>query len=329
LARYRSLVRLVALLHDVGHGPFSHAAEELTPLRPDGSGKYLHEEYSAGIIRTYFKDIIENHQANKNHGFSAENVAVLLEGKAEAKDALFWRGLISGQLDADRMDYLLRDSLHAGVDYGRYDLNRLISTMEVIPSTDSTPVQIGINNGGVHAAEALILARYFMFTQVYFHKTRVIYNYHLEEALRAILPGGVLPSPAPETLEEYLQWDDWKVFGALSSGEGGEHGKILRTREHYRRVFETDEVPSILGDDRLSQARALLETLNVVEKTAGKSWYKTASEDIAVRQKDGRIRPLSEHSNVVKELKPSRQTLLYVPPNQREEARRLLKSKGL
>jgi HD superfamily phosphohydrolase len=230
LARHRSLVRLVALLHDVGHGPFSHAAEELTPSRPDGR-KYVHEEYSAAIIRTHFKELIENHAANKNHGFRADDVAALLEGTTDAGHALFWRGLISGQLDADRMDYLLRDSLHAGVRYGNYDLNRLVNVLEVIPSSEESDVSIGIGSDGVHAAEALILARYFMFTQVYFHKTRVIYDHHLEEALREILPGGLLPPPTPKGLSEYIKWDDWRVYGKLSDGKGGEHGKILRTRD--------------------------------------------------------------------------------------------------
>lgn len=111
--RYRKLVQLATLLHDVGHGPFSHAAEELVPERPMSAGKYRHEEYSTAIIREHFKDVIENHPANNNFDFRADEVAGLIEGGAAAGRAALWQELVSGQLDADRMDYLLRDSYHA------------------------------------------------------------------------------------------------------------------------------------------------------------------------------------------------------------------------
>lgn len=153
----------------------------------------------------------------------------------------FWRQLIDGQMDADRMDYLLRDSLHAGVDYGRYDWRRLRNTIQVIemPQNDNeTPLgyRIGIAEGGFHAAEALVLARYYMFTQVYFHKTRVAYDHHFQEALSVLL-NGCFPEPTPKSIGLYHKWDDWKVLGELAGGGGGEHGRRLRERNHYRARF--------------------------------------------------------------------------------------------
>jgi hypothetical protein len=85
------------------------------------------------------------------------------------------------------MDYLLRDSHHIGVSYGKFDLLRLISCAT---ATEVEETPLGIEEGGLHAAEALVLARYFMFTQVYFHKTRVAFDLHLREAMRLLLPGG-------------------------------------------------------------------------------------------------------------------------------------------
>ncbi len=325
LDRFRNLVRLAALLHDVGHGPFSHAAEELAPERPDGNGKYVHEDYSAAIIRAELRDIIKDHPVNKNYGWQADDVAALLEGRASAGDALFWRGLIDGQLDADRMDYLLRDSLHAGVQYGRYDLGRLLESVEVISPSDDSGVRVGISAGGVHAAEALILARYFMFTQVYFHKTRSIYDYHLEKALQQILPDGLLPPPMGDALAEYLKWDDWRVFGELSGGGGGEHGAILLERNHYRCVYETPEIPSLAESSEAERVWGVIVSLRAVRKTAGKSWYKAGADDIPTRGRDGRVRPLSYHSNVVRELKPSSQLRFYVPLSNRDEAARRIK----
>ncbi|HWE35595.1 MAG TPA: HD domain-containing protein, partial [Isosphaeraceae bacterium] len=247
LERHRALVRLAALLHDVGHGPFSHASEDLFPEQGSGSSRFKHEHYSAAIVRKFFSDVIKNHPLNANYDFDADQVADLLEGKSTAGRALFWRELIDGQMDADRMDYLLRDSLHAGVQYGRFDLQRLIRSVAVVPPGGDDPEggpRLGVSEGGWHAAESLILARYFMFTQVYYHKTRVAYNYHLEQALGEVLPDGLFPSPLGERLDDYLRWDDWRVLGLLAGGGGGEHGQRLATRDHFREVFHTPEIPS-------------------------------------------------------------------------------------
>src|SRR5205823_2742898 len=131
---------------------------------------------------------------NEKFGITADEIAALLEGKSAAGGRLFWRQLIDGQMDADRMDYLLRDSLHTGVDYGRYDWRRLLNTVQIIrmrPRNEeelAPEPRLGVAEGGVHAAEALVLARYYMFTQVYFHKTRVAFDHHIRGALQAVLP---------------------------------------------------------------------------------------------------------------------------------------------
>jgi HD superfamily phosphohydrolase len=163
----RRLVRLTALLHDVGHTPFSHAGEELFPMHSE-ERRYKHEDYSAAIIRTQLRDTIENHPLAPNYRIKADDIAGLLEGSASAGRSLFWRELIDGQLDADRMDYLLRDSLHTGVDYGKFDWRRLVGSVLVVPAVGERSPHVGVAEGGFHAAEALVLARYFMFTQVIF-----------------------------------------------------------------------------------------------------------------------------------------------------------------
>lgn len=133
--RYRKIIRLAALLHDVGHAPFSHAGEELMPLKDAVTNKkYDHEEYSIAIIKKYFKDIIENHPINANYRITVEEVTALLGDATRSSFEgilLLFKGIISGQLDADRADYLLRDSIHAGVNYGLYDRDRLINCIDI------------------------------------------------------------------------------------------------------------------------------------------------------------------------------------------------------
>ena len=321
LGRDRQLVRFAALLHDVGHSPFSHGSEDLFPKRGHGK-RYEHEDYSCAIIRSELRSAIEDHDLNANYGLHAEDVAALVDGSVKAKQPIFWRDLISGQMDADRMDYLLRDAYHAGVSYGSFDLKRIITTVRAIRSREGHPPQLGISKGGWHAAESLVLARYFMFTQVYFHKTRVAYDIHLQKALKEMLPQGQFPRPVGSDLQSYLRWDDWKVLGLLANGRGGPHGDRLKNRDHYRRVYDTPEVSTKKDFELLEEVKDKLGKLVVAEKSAAKSWYKMGSLDIPVVDDHNTqdVRPLSKYSNAVRGLKANNQVFLYVTPEKFEIA---------
>lgn len=334
--RDRILVRLAALLHDVGHSPFSHAGEDVFPLRPHNNKRYVHEEYSAAIIRHLLKDAIENHPLNGNYEFKSDDVAALIEGSSRSARHVFWRDIITGQMDADRMDYLLRDSLHAGVDYGKYDWRRLLNTVVAIelPEPEGGEamkgLRLGVTEGGMHAAEGLVLARYFMFTQVYFHKTRVAYDHHLRHTLSVLLPGGVFPPPHGDeqekllaNLNDYIAWDDWKVLGLLSEGKGGEHAERLCRRNHYREIYHTPECP---GENDLKElARIEQEVMDfvVAREEAGKSWYKVDHTDIPVVSDtdQGKVLPLSKLSPIIGSMKATRRVSLYATPQRVEEAR--------
>ncbi len=324
LSRQRHMVRLAALLHDTGHSPFSHAAEELFPAMDDNGRKCSHEEYSAAIVRTHFRSVIDDHPMGQAYGIRANDIAALIEGSADARQGLFWRDLISGQIDADRMDYLLRDSHHIGVQYGTFDLYRVIGTIRALPGGEKHPPRLGFSEGGWHAAEALVLARYFMFTQVYFHKTRVAFDIHLREALRQLLPGGHFPKPTGEDLQRYLEWDDWRVLGLLADGKGGEHGARLVERNHFRRVYHTPEIPAERDAAELSAVRAALGDLIAAEVPAEKNWYKLGAMDIPVLGANGRQSPLSMYSRVVANLKSNRQSFIYVRPEDVPRARKII-----
>lgn len=330
IARYRQLVRLAALLHDVGHSPFSHAGEDLFPSKP-GEGEprpYRHEEYSTAVIRRYFRSVIESHQSNVNWHFTADEVAGLIEGGPALGGGALWRELIAGQVDADRMDYLLRDAYHAGVEYGRYDWRRLVNTVTLVRDIESDSWRVGFTEGGMHAAEGLIIARYMMFSQVYFHKTRAILDFHLQEALREILPGGHFPAPVGSDLDQFLAWDDWRVLGRLTASKGGEHGRRLVERRFYRMIRATTDYPNDAELSRLEGWRTKLGGLLAKElgPASSKPWYKLEADDllIALESEPGKAKPLSLCSTIVGNMRPSRQVKLYVKPEHRDEARRVL-----
>lgn len=325
LEKHRVLVRLTALLHDVGHAPFSHAAEELFPIHENT--RYEHEEYSAAIIRGQLRDTIENHPQNRaNYHIKADDIANLLEGSPEAGEALVWRDIITGQMDADRIDYLLRDSLHAGVQYGRFDWRRLIGCLALVRSDSQRGYRLGVTEGGLHAAESLVLARYFMFTQVYFHKTRVAFNHHLHQVLQEVLPKGRFPQPIGAELEEFLNWDDWRVLGLLADGKGGEHGRRLCERNQYREVFHTPETPTRADLTRFERVCSNLGNLLQLVEDAEKSWYKVDETDVPVQSDNpgSQVVPLSKHSSVIAGLKPIRKRMAFCSVEDKEKARRII-----
>jgi len=334
LVRDRQIVRLTALLHDTGHSPFSHAGEDVFPVNPTTKNPkrhYKHEAYSAAVIRYVLRDVIEGHTLNGEFKIQAEDIAMLLEGASGSGRRIFWRQLIDGQMDADRMDYLLRDSLHTGVDYGKYDWRRLLNTIQVIEmplrkDEEFKPEpRLGVSEGGVHAAESLVLARYYMFTQVYFHKTRVAYDHHIRHALKAILPGGTFPPPTAEEIGDYLKWDDWRVLGRLADGAGGDHGERLCQRNHYREVYHTPESPREADLTLLDVIRKSLGNLVVALESSKTSTYKLEASDISIVTEDNlrQVRPLSHHSSLVQNLNqhPIEIVRLYSKPEDAQATR--------
>ena len=217
-AWYRQILRLIGLTHDLGHAPFSHASEDLFE---DG---VKHEDYTkeiifnteiAELIRSIGRDFTKEY--GKKYEITPELIWMIYEGKDVTNekfimpDFIFLRGFMDGELDCDKMDYLLRDSLYCGVTYGKYDLNRFISTLTAYKKENF--LQLAIERGGVQSLEEFVLARYFMFIQVYFHKTRRYLDKLLVHCLKKILPNGKYP----DNITDYLSWNDNKVLALLDS----------------------------------------------------------------------------------------------------------------
>jgi HD superfamily phosphohydrolase len=149
-------IRIAGLLHDIGHGPFSHMYEEIL-------GKYrnmTHEDVTQWLIKkSELKEILTK------HGYSTQDLSKLAVGKLEKPDKSFLNQIIASQFNADTMDYLIRDSHFAGVEYGKIDVHRLINSIDVLDNT------LAMNIAALYALEAFVIARYEMFKAVYFHRT--------------------------------------------------------------------------------------------------------------------------------------------------------------
>jgi HD superfamily phosphohydrolase len=232
LAKARQALRLAALLHDVGHSSFSHAAEDVVHK---GSG---HEELSVKIIRQ--SELMGGLLTERYDDIVVNVAALLVEGGETLPPQLsVLHDIISGQMDADRSDYLLRDSLHCGVDYGRFDYRRLIECFEVVEG-EMGDLQIALHRDGIHTLEALILARYQMNTQVYYHRVRRIYDYYLLKYHEE------LAADEPFTETSILANNDVTLLNRIMMdaadpdlGARCKWAKLIADRSHHRVIYDT------------------------------------------------------------------------------------------
>lgn len=256
---WRKALRMAALCHDVGHLPFSHAAEkELLPA------DWNHERLTVDIIRSAeMRKIWEA----MTPPLKVDDIVKLAVGEKELskfESTIYepWESILAeiitgDSFGVDRIDYLLRDSYHAGVAYGKFDHYRLIDTLRILPKKgDKTKkssgshsdggveeelgAMLGIDEGGIHSAEALLLARYFMYTQLYFHPVRRIYDIHLKEFLKEWLPDGSFPTSTDKLLEIT---DNEVTAGFLAAARdatlpGHLPAKRLVQRDHLRLLYQ-------------------------------------------------------------------------------------------
>ncbi len=206
----RRLLRAALLLHDVGHGPFSHSCESVLGV--------AHERRTADLIAL----------PEVAHGIAklevdADDVLGLIVGDSQSRYPAL-RELVSGpNLDADRMDYLLRDAYFTGVATGRYDADQLIASLRIF-ERDGRLV-VGIDRRGVVALESFVMARYMMFASVYFHHTTRMFERVLHDVLRDLWPN----PRALDSVDEFLRWDDFRVLNSLDE-ERSEAARALRNR---------------------------------------------------------------------------------------------------
>lgn len=202
----KAMVRMAGLLHDLGHGCYSHIGEG-NRIYPDlidplnGESASGHEAYTRCIIKERMSGII-NEAWNDSEHHMVPHILMILNQSSDDPRFRFFDDIISGQLDCDKMDYLLRDSHYCGVEYGTYDLDKLIDSLTVVSIHDN--MVLAIRQNGIQTVEGFVLARYWMFIQVYFHKYRRLFDYYLSSFIKELfLLEYEKSGQYPKNLEDY------------------------------------------------------------------------------------------------------------------------------
>lgn len=303
----RLVILCAALLHDLGHGPFSHAFENVF--------KTDHEYFTRQILLgdTEVNEVLKRISEN-----FPEKVAQVIEKKYPNELVV---SLISSQIDADRMDYLQRDAYYTGVSYGHFDMERILRVMRPRKG------QVVIKSSGMHAVEDYIMSRYQMYLQVYFHpvsrSAEVLLNNILKRAKQLYVEGYEFTQVPTHfkaffenhiTVEEYLALDEYLLLTYFQMWMK-EKDPILRdlsTRFVNRKLFEYINLNPDKEPERFEQLKQLFAQAGIdteyyfyhdCTSDLPYDFYRPGEEStrlpIFLQMPDGEIRELSQESLIV------------------------------
>ncbi|MHA1829584.1 MAG: HD domain-containing protein [Candidatus Heimdallarchaeaceae archaeon] len=338
-------VRIASLIHDIGHGPFSHMFEDIFTkfCKNEKNVKKFkpfqkHENITEQIV---LSDESEVGKILNDKGFNKRKIAHLIIGK-EIEGKPFLNQIIASQLDGDSIDYLMRDSLETGVSYGLYNIDRLIAMLNI-----SKDGNIIVKEKGLQSVEQIVVARYMQFARVYFHKTVRCWEFMVKtfiyELIRSKEKGtdiALLPF-----LENFIDNPYWKTMLPLTDDTIYTQIQLSALKEEKNKVLE-DLAKRLLRRKLFKSipiteetANKLLKNREVIDKIIEKfnypkefwgidsfySRYYTPYEEknrnaILVKMKNGSVKQLSEVSEVVQSLsKPKHNSLLICPEECKNE----------
>lgn len=280
------LIRTSALLHDIGHGPFSHVSEGVLSVP--------HEKLTEYVIKnTSMKDLLEEK-------FDVNEIVDIINGRGHLGP------IVSGELDVDRMDYLLRDSHNTGVAYGVIDYERIISNLKLENG-------LILDIKGVQAAEGALVSRYFMYPSVYQHHTTRVVNSMFRRALKRTIDEKIIDE---NDIYKYDDNDMISIFRHCDNPFVNDIMNRLDTRRIMKRVktirldnFKFPEKMYKINQDTLRKAEAEIAEdygldkdyvyINIAE-------YPRFDEMKTQVNVDGRLYPLTKISNIIGALSKAR-----------------------
>ena len=295
------LIRISALLHDIGHGPFSHVSE--------GVLSFPHEELTRYVVtQTSMRDLLEEK-------FDVNEIADIINGKGHLGP------IVSGELDVDRMDYLLRDSHNTGVSYGIIDYERIISNLKL---EDGLILDIK----GVQAAEGALVSRYFMYPSVYQHHTTRIVNSMFRRALQKTFDEKIIDE------HEIYRYDDSDITSMFRNSEN-EYVRDIMFRLDNRIIpkrVKTIRLDNFKYPEKMYKIKA--EELRKAEAEIAEDYdldkdyvfiniaeYPRFDEMKTQVNVDGKLYPLTEISNIIGALSKARFNIpdisVYVPEDKK------------
>lgn len=337
--RLRRTLRLAVLLHDLGHPPLSHTSERILPPRSElglpawlGNGsdeQASHEDMTlllvlqselATVIREAFADV----------GIEPEDVASLVSGRDQdaarfvvggVNHAPLLRQLVSSELDADRMDYLLRDSLYTGVHYGRYDLDWIAQNVLAVESEGA--FRLGIGHRAVFAFEDFLLSRYHMFLAVYYHYQSI----NFEMLLGRFYDTATDEYRLSADPEEYVCSDDMELLAAMRKSRNPWARRVVERKgffllveaSPFERAVDLQPLLAALRTEGIDHFTA--ESHGVLSK-----YFQSGggTSSILVRTSRGEMQPVEEYTPVFQRYRESaRLVRVYVDPAHIEKARQL------
>jgi HD superfamily phosphohydrolase len=347
--RFRAALRAAAMLHDIGHGPLSHTTEfamppveklELKSLaclpgKPcmfDGGRRANHEDYTIKIVlQSSLTPVLK--KALSGLGIDPIHIACIINEDIACPDDFFvadgvdyrpiLHQMVSSEIDVDRMDYLTRDSFHAGVNYGKFDLSWMLANLT--HHIHRGKCYLAIGHKAIYAFDDFLISRYHMFLMVYFHHKSVIFDEMLERYLRS----SDCEYEIPSDVESYVFYDDYHLYTHLSNSRNSWAKRVYR-RTPYKMLAEFHSgIPS--GAENTREQKLLLEKITTDLKGKGvdyivktttsefsKYFRKTDKMPIYVRYDDKysaeKFIPLEECTDLFERYSKSRSiTRVYVP----------------
>ncbi len=347
-ARFRQITKLAALLHDIGHGPLSHTTEEVMPQvselkiavysepgnfqqdrranHEDYTIKFVTDSNIATLIKQHYSDIDPYHVACLIDKNLYCDESVFTDGKINYRPIL--SQIVSSELDADRMDYLERDSYFCGISYGNIDRDWLVQNLTI--HINDYKANLALNRRALYAFDDFLISRHHMHLMVYFHHKSVVYD----EMLMRYLTSPDCKFFLPADLNEYIPYTDYKLYEHLDTVKDPWARRIAE-RKPYRVATELHNQ----DPERVANAKQILTSANIdyiytSSNIRLSKYHATASSDenhiYVVDQYDkwDKPAPINSATQIFQKYEGARTIdRVYVSPEHLEQAKKLLTEK--